>query len=112
MSDIVDALKSYRQADQDGVMVTVSRQACDEAAAELTRLRARVEELEADKRDLLKHADVQRMPARLLSEALAIAEAAFSNRGDRGGSPGEWAWERMNEIETRISRAARAPRKD
>lgn len=31
-AELIKALKSYQQADQDGVMVLVSRQACDEAA--------------------------------------------------------------------------------
>lgn len=87
----------------------VFHQGCESKAAdaaELTALRERVKVLEADKRDLLRHADVQRMPVRLLPEALEVAEEAFSNRGDHGGSPGEWAWERMSEIETRIKRAA------
>ena len=37
---IVKALMSYQQADEDGVMCIVSRQACDEAADEIERLRA------------------------------------------------------------------------
>lgn len=36
---IVNALRNYQQADEDGVMVLVSRQACDEAADEIDRLR-------------------------------------------------------------------------
>lgn len=39
---LVEALRSYSQADEDGVTVKVSRQACDEGAAlieELTRQR-------------------------------------------------------------------------
>jgi len=39
---LVEALRSYQQADEDGIMVKVSRQACDEGAAtieELTRQR-------------------------------------------------------------------------
>lgn len=35
----LDALRNYKQADEDGVMVLVSRQACDEAIAEIERLR-------------------------------------------------------------------------
>ena len=38
--DLIEALRSYQQADEDGVMVLVSRQACDEAADEIERLRA------------------------------------------------------------------------
>jgi hypothetical protein len=39
---LIDALRSYQQADEEGVIVKVSRQACDEAATaieELTRQR-------------------------------------------------------------------------
>lgn len=35
---VSDALRSYKQADNDGVMVIVSRQACDEAADMLDAL--------------------------------------------------------------------------
>lgn len=35
-SQIATALRAYKQADMDGVMVLVSRQACDEAAALLS----------------------------------------------------------------------------
>lgn len=37
-SDLIVALKSYTQADADGVMVKVSRQACDEAAERIAAL--------------------------------------------------------------------------
>ena len=49
MTDIVElckALRAYKQADADGVMVLVSRQACDEAAAEIERLRVENETLD------------------------------------------------------------------
>jgi hypothetical protein len=36
----VEALRNYTQADADGVMVTVSRQACDEAANEIELLQS------------------------------------------------------------------------
>lgn len=39
MTDPVKALLEYRQADADGVMVIVSRQACDECAAAIMELR-------------------------------------------------------------------------
>jgi hypothetical protein len=32
---LIEALRDYTQADEDGVFVKVSRQACDEAAATL-----------------------------------------------------------------------------
>lgn len=37
-SDLIAALKSYTQADEDGVMVKVSRQACDEAVERIAAL--------------------------------------------------------------------------
>ena len=37
-SDLIAALRSYTQADADGVMVKVSRQACDEAAERIAQL--------------------------------------------------------------------------
>lgn len=36
------------------------------------------------------------------------AEELFNNRGEHSGSPGEWAYERMNEIETEQKRRAEA----
>lgn len=46
MSDMLTALKSYRQADQDGVMVIVSRQAVEEAADRIVALEQEVERLQ------------------------------------------------------------------
>jgi hypothetical protein len=39
MTKLVEALRSGKQAHEDGVMVIVSRQVCEEAAAEIERLR-------------------------------------------------------------------------
>lgn len=36
---LLKALRSYQQADEEGVMVLVSRQACEEAATAIERLR-------------------------------------------------------------------------
>jgi hypothetical protein len=38
LTALIEAIRSYQQADEDGVMVLVSRQACDEAATEIERL--------------------------------------------------------------------------
>lgn len=38
MQDLIRALRCYSQADEEGIMVLVSRQACDEGARELERL--------------------------------------------------------------------------
>lgn len=45
--DVVAALRSYQQADADGVMVLVARQACEDGAAEIERLRNEVASLHA-----------------------------------------------------------------
>ena len=42
MSDVVEGLRAYQQGDADGVMVLVSRQACDEGAAEIETLRTQL----------------------------------------------------------------------
>ncbi len=52
------ALLSYQQADADGVMVTVSRQACDEAASLISSLAGRVEAEKRAKEDALEWATV------------------------------------------------------
>lgn len=41
-SELAAALRAYQQGDMDGVMVLVSRQACDEGADWLERLSRRV----------------------------------------------------------------------
>lgn len=38
LAKIIEALRGYEQADEDGVMVLVSRQACDEGAEAIERL--------------------------------------------------------------------------
>lgn len=38
LSKVVEALRGYKQTDEDGVMVLVSRQACDEGAEAIERL--------------------------------------------------------------------------
>lgn len=50
MSDLVQALRAYQQGDADGVMVLVSRQACDEGAAEIERLQKTVARILEPKR--------------------------------------------------------------
>ena len=63
--DVLDALRNYHQADEDGVMVLVSRQACDEAIAEIDRLNERVSELEVlvnEWREIAKDARSRRNP--------------------------------------------------
>lgn len=50
-----------------------------------------------------------KVPARELTDAqlqseFASARASFERRGEHGGSPGEWAHERMEEIDLEVSR--------
>jgi len=45
MDKMIEALRSGTQADEDGVMVVVSRQACEEAADEIEKLRRKNEHL-------------------------------------------------------------------
>ena len=47
--ELCKALTSYQQADEDGVMVLVSRQACDEAA---TRIRALASQVDGLRREI------------------------------------------------------------
>ena len=54
LPDVIAALTTYRQADADGVMVLVSRQACDEAAAYLATAAVRVEKYREALRTLLE----------------------------------------------------------
>lgn len=55
MGDVVQALRSYQQADQDGVMVRVSRQACEEGAAMIEDLHRRAYYFESEEARL-RHA--------------------------------------------------------
>lgn len=51
IAELIAAIKHYEQADEDGVFVKVSRQACDEAAAELAR---RYNELKSEREKRLR----------------------------------------------------------
>jgi len=51
-----------------------------------------------------KNLSAREMSSQQLQEEWRKASAAFDQRGDHGGSPGEGAWEYMNEIETELKR--------
>lgn len=99
--NLVEALRSYQQADEDGVMVIVSRQACDEAASEITRLKAEVERL-TDENAMLRDAE-DRWIARL-----AVVR---HHTGDNGkmmlAEFSAWFDKRWNELLTAEASAAR-----
>ena len=69
MDDLIDALRSYRQADADGVMVLVSRQACGEAANEIKRLRGLVSDYESMQEQHREH--VRRLDVALNGDGAA-----------------------------------------
>ena len=86
---LCEALTSYQQADEDGVMVLVSRQACDEAA---TRLRA----LASEKEGLRRERDEARAAAAFIADegtyqdSYGVPGSGFSccRFCEAGGAPG------------------------
>ena len=48
---LIKALRAYQQADEDGVMCIVSRQAVDEAADEIERLRDELQDMKSELSD-------------------------------------------------------------
>jgi uncharacterized protein YigA (DUF484 family) len=76
-SPAVTALLSYSQADMDGIIVTVSRQAIHEVVDELTALRTRAETAEARVGELeaalMRHADQHDMISKIARNAEAGA---------------------------------------
>lgn len=45
---LAEILRTYQQADEEGIMVLISRQACDEAADEIVRLTTELEKVKAE----------------------------------------------------------------
>ena len=80
MSNVVEALRAYQQGDADGVMVLVSRQACDEGAAEIERLRAEL----ADRGAGPKAADYARDAFELLMTDAGKWPRAVERNSDGG----------------------------
>lgn len=75
---LIEALRDYRQADEDGILVLVSRQACDEAAAELERLRLVESECRSDWADtaadeMMARANMQPEKLEVLRYYVAVA---------------------------------------
>ena len=63
MDKMIEALKSYTQADEDGIMVLVSRQACDEAVKEIEDLREQLKASNAFTGELMEDRDEWRRRA-------------------------------------------------
>lgn len=74
---LVNALRSGEQADMDGTMVRVSRQACEEAADMLTAQAAKLAEAEAVAEGALMILMDERSHADRLAEALEPAKTIF-----------------------------------
>lgn len=82
LSGLINALRSGEQADMDGIMVRVSRQACEEAADLITRLlalraadAARIKELEAEQDALISQHAVMMMERDAARYEVSDAEA-------------------------------------
>lgn len=73
MDDLVKALRSGEQADMDGILVKVSRQACEEAADAIEALQARVAE---------KDAEIARLHAAARDVVRAYQEENFMRHAD------------------------------
>lgn len=70
-----------------------------ELIADIQRLRIERDEL----RYKVRAADLSDQQ---LAEEMAAMQRVFSNRGEHGGSPGEWSYERMSEVATEQQRRA------
>lgn len=94
---LIKAITNYRQADEEGIMVEVSRQACDEIAdlvqhlsAENSRLTAQVERLEGERDEWKANSSLYEKTAQEAARGLEclsdIDEAwdAFGTAGNRG----------------------------
>ncbi len=71
MDELVKALRAGEQADMDGTLVKVSRQACEEAADAIEALQARVAKKDAEierLREALADAEIMRDAAERVSE--------------------------------------------
>ena len=86
---LVEALRAGRQADADGVMVIVSRQACEEAADRIAALTAEVDEDNAEIASLCEAAEraesalaAANERERGLREALQAAADSMTCRDD------------------------------
>jgi hypothetical protein len=75
LGKVAEALRSYEQADEDGVMVLASRQACEEGAALLLTLSQKVKDLTAERDEALKALDENWVQ----HQRIARAEAALQS---------------------------------
>jgi len=73
-SEAITALLAYSQADEEGIIVTVSRQAIHEVVAENARLREEIEMLETRHAAAMLHAQTHADEYNALREELAEAK--------------------------------------
>lgn len=81
----------------------------DEASAEKVKRKAAEDELvrlRMERDGLRFKVRARDLLDQQLAEEMAEMQRSFSSRGEHGGSPGEWSYERMDEIATEQQRRA------
>lgn len=63
-----------------------------------------IDRLRAERDELRFKVAANALTDRQLAEEMAAMQRSFSRRGEHGGSPGEWSYERMGEIATEQQR--------
>ncbi len=66
--------------------------------------RTEITALRSERDELRFKVSASALTDRQLAEEMAAMQSAFSNRGEHGGSPGGWSYERMGEIATEQQR--------
>lgn len=89
MSDAMKALMSYQQADEEGIMVLVSRQAIHEVADLHDAVKAESERLREDIRYISQDDLHNRLTPRIADVAYTAFRIAKSANADDGG-PTDW----------------------
>lgn len=107
---LITVIKDYNQADDDGVMVLVSRQACDEAAAALTAMRGEIARANTERDEWKERAPHWNDP--LGAASLSVHEAkSWRERAETLElklAQSSSAWTAMNELQAKEWRRAEA----
>lgn len=69
-------------------------------------IKSQNDQLRAERNGLRYKVTAAALSDQQLAEEMAEMQRAFSNRGEGSGSPGEWSYERMEEIATEQQRRA------